>query len=519
MAFTQKQQEIIDAVRAGLDSVPAKERPKKEPWRPMVSSHPLFGIPPMSNETQEAVMRYAVPAGATLVNPASMPIRLGIQALAGAAGEQMAQESEIQRGARNKREIGAVAASSLMNLAPGGGVFRTAGQNVLAETARSVIDEGRLPSWKEAGLAGLVGGGAGATGRLTSSRVLSESDSLLKKRSESFQKMRKHGFKLNPNDLKETGLLNWIAGDAPLDVAISRNNQVAAQKLARKAIGAKPGEEFRMPEYEPTGAVKRPGELDELLFEAEAPYRKVRAISEAASEGRGVQGLSSEQRKLLASAESALDEMKVVRRDASRAWQARNTDPEAYGRYEALKAREAVLDKHIEDAAALSQADGLLAELKEARHRIARIHVVKNATSPEDGVFNMQELPKMREAGIRLTDDLQDLEEFAFHFDRASLNPRQSARDAPSNINMPVMFRQAGQASPAAGGGFLGPIAGKRARSLIMSPAYQRLGVGPIKQKTPNILSQAAMLGVAEQGRGEQLAISEILRRAGLAGN
>ena len=89
--------------------------------------------------------------------------------------------------------------------------------------------------------------------------------------------------------------------------------------------------------------------------------------------------------------------------------------------------------------------------------------------------------------------------------------------DAPANLNMAVGFRQASQGSPAAGGGLLGPVAGGYAQDIIQSPLYQSTMVGPSRVFKPTILSQAAKLGIADQGRaGDSAAIAEIMKQLGI---
>jgi len=493
-----------------------------------------------SGSAATETLRYGVPTAATLMaGPAAgMLVRAGAGALGGMLGEQSAQETEITRGVRTERAPGATFAAGLASAVPGGkGLGGTLGRasvdaatNIAAETARSVIDEGKLPEWKQAALAGALGFGAGAAmgvgGYITSNKVLSKIDTIARERYEMFKKMRPWGFKISPDHLSDVGVLNWLAGRSQTANKLSLDNQVAAQKYVRKAIGSKGGDRFKLEKKReglPTLDKDR-SEIRKLMEQAAKPMNRLERYSDDinkwaadGSKSARFEGLTPDQVKLVAGGKQTLKDLRQTRKDKSNAWKAYSNsgDQKMLDEFNRLGAEEKVIDDRIDSIAKTLGDKKLLKDIKASRVRLAKLFVVENITDPATGLVEMQRLRPMLDK-VRLTGELEDLAKFASMFEIDARPVADAMMDTPVNFSARLTGTAAAAGAPAVAATSMAmPIIGRGARGIIRDPAYQRLFVKPDSGGAENLIGRALRIGTMGEGRGDSdsSVLPEVLKR------
>lgn len=554
MALTEAQKQFLAANSPKVDEVSPPVETGRKPNNSYSPQYSPYGISvaTSSGEGRKGFeqgagaaatesLRYGVPVAATLAGGpgVGMLARAGLGVLGGALGEQAAQETELTRGVRSERSPGATVASGVVSLVPGGkGLGGTMGRatldattNVVAETARSVIDEGKLPGWKQAALAGTLGFGAGAAmgagGKVTSNQVLSEIDTIARERNKLFGKMRPEGFKISPDHLSDVGVLNWLAGRSQTANKLSLDNQVAAQKFVRKAIGSKGGDRFKLEKKReglPTLEKDR-SEIRKLMDKAAKPMSRLEKYSDDinkwaadGSKNPRFEGLTPDQVRLVAGGKQTLKDIRSTRVDKSKAWKAyaNSGDPKLLDEFKRLEAEEKMLDDRIDSIAKTLGDKKLLKDIKSSRIQLAKLFVVENITDPATGLVELDRLRPMLEK-IRLTGELEDLAKFASMFDIDARPVKQAMMDAPVNFSARLTGTAAAAGAPAVATTSMAmPIIGRGARGIIRDPVYQNLFVKPNAGGTENLIGRAIRLGVMGEGRGESDSsiLSEMLKQS-----
>tara|TARA_R110000824_G_C15204606_1_gene676025 strand:+ start:906 stop:2651 length:1746 start_codon:yes stop_codon:yes gene_type:complete len=470
-------------------------------------------------------LRYGLPVAAMIAGGpgAGAMARAGTGAISGLTGESAAQGLEVSTGERDRIAPGEIVASTMVSTIPGGGIWKDAAVNATAETVRSLIDTGELPEAKQlaiATLAGSVTGGVIDNGRIVSSKVFSRFDELAKERDVIFRKLKKSGFKINPDGLRDVGLLNWLAGKSQINSSISKNNQVAAQRLARESIGLKGESRFRKKILDPeTALVKDKGELGDLMVETAEPYARMRKISEDVKEwsvgtkkDARFDRMTHDEVKLLQSAEDTLDELKVTRSNKTKAFEARNADPEALGRFRELQARESALELKIENIAGVSGDETLLKDIIGARRRMAKIFAVINATDPTNGMINTSAFASQLDAGVPLTGGLRDMADFSRNFPQNTLNVVQAMADDPANLSMRLGTTSAASGNAAGtAASFSMPFAGRGAKSILTSDIGQALYAKPNSSTLENALGKGIRLIGNQEARGDSRVMDSMI--------
>lgn len=537
MAQSEAQKQFLAQIAKGLanQTVPETEAPSVSPapWAQNVpkrtdpmglggggfQNQPEFkqGVNQGRTQATANTLRYGLPVAASIMaGPAAgRMIQSGIGAAGGFIGEHGAQDLEVASGARKKIAKGEVLASAMVSMLPGGKILRDTAMNATAETVRSLIDTGELPQIKQVAIAALAGGVTGGVvdhgGKLVGSKVFSAFDTIARERDVIFKNLKKEGFKINPDGLRDVGLLNWLAGKSQINSAVSKNNQVAAQRLARKSVGLKGEDRFRKKIVDTeTALVVDKGELGDLMVEAAEPYSRMRKLStDVADWSNSVKKdarfdkMTHDEVKLLMSADSTLDDLRITRSDKTKAFEARNADPEALGRFHDLQAKEKALEVRIESIAGIAGDETLLTDIIGARRRMAKIFAVMNATDQTNGMINTSAFGSQLDAGVPLTGELRDMADFSKNFPQNTLNVVQSMSDDPANLSS----RMGGVAVasgnvPGAGASFAMPGIGEQSKNLITSDIGQLLMAKPNSKTLENALGRGIRLTGMGEGRG-----------------
>lgn len=538
--MTEEQKKAISDIKASFASRGMNAEPKeKKPFRMFRKQHPVFGLPPLTPEGQEATMRYGLPAAASFVgSPATgMAVRGGINVLAGAAGEAGAQASEVSRGARDEMNLGEIGASGITNLA-GGRFFKDAAIGGLAETARSYIDEGKIPEWKRLLLVSALSGGASkAVGKASEiaektsnslgTRVLNEFDDLVKEREVIFKKMRQKGFKADKSAFEDQGVLNWIAGQSQVNKEISQNNQIAAQKLVRRVVGGKGSGSFRKEVRSDTGAIVDYGEIGDAIRENGEVYRKVEKYSEdlwnwtdKGGKHKIFDKLTPEDANLIADSGNIVSEIRSLRKQKGDAIkQIADGAPDGRENFLRLQAEERMLEQRVDRIAEAVGDETLLKDMKDARQQFAKLFVVKQIVDPTLGVVNPRAIVALDNVGVPLTGELRDLADFAKNFFDLSQHVTDSMRNAPANLSTRLGAVAIASGNPqAAAASFSMPFIGGPAKSIVKSPIYQRAAVGAASKSFGNPIAKGLSIGAMDQIRqpNEGSSMAEIMRQLGM---
>jgi hypothetical protein len=393
---------------------------------------------------------------------AGTPGRMAGGAVGGATGSIANQTIDRIRGTRDSFSPGEVVANAIAGAFTTQGAKRNAGVNVAAETVRALIDEKTLPTMEGVTQAAALGYMAGKVSQAISGKQLTPQDALMEYRNNAFRALRKEGVVANPQELSRmTGGLATIAGETPINVAMSKKNQYVWQRLTRQELGIdnKPLP-MRRTTIDGQGRVIK-GDLDLVIERASKPYEQVRSLSQQAAQEleafhktgkpmRLLRDKSQEEINLVLRANDNLDQLKKVRteiRDAGAAM--KRGEPDAYKTFQAAKAAEQAIEDQLERAAAVVGRPRLVKDVKEARVTLSKAFAVRDAVNDVTGLVDVNELANMRatpsKPGRMLTGNLAKMADFAEAFGRNAVEAVNAAVDRPAAVSLNYAARQIAQ--------------------------------------------------------------------------
>lgn len=410
----------------------------------------------------------------------------------GAGGNALAQTRRMAVGEQNRFLPGQMLASGVAGSVPGASLFKAGAREVAKQGARfgaanlaakateTAVDERRLPTGAEAGLAA----GAGALGAPLAKfaapapqDVKAIENAVLK---ETVREVRAAGYPVDPLRLKPswaTKKLASIAGKAATSQEVALRAQEVTTALARKELGM----QAEAPLTRETLRIARQ--------QAAEPYRQIASLSPQA--GKDVEALN------------------LARSEARGYWKSHG----ATGDYEQLKKARAAdaeaqrLEGKIGDHAVAARDPGLVYELDAARTKIAKIHDVEDALELGDGNIAANVVLRAWDSGKKVSGNLKTIAKFASAF---PMDARQASRVPTPGVNQLSPFGSAALATAAAGtagprgllaGGI--PLLADPARAFLLSERFQERAVNRFLNppQAESYLPLAFRLGSMSAGR------------------
>lgn len=368
---------------------------------------------------------------APLTFGASIPVA---GALGGMTGNVLSQGRRIFAGEQKGFSGGDLVAAGVTGAIPGGsqikggvkllkeGAKNVAG-NVLAETARTAIDEHRLPTATEAGLAGTgaVLGTALQKG-LDTGKAGKEVAGLMEQDAAEnaiIKRAKDVGYVLPPSKINPNAInagADYLAGTDAVSNAFSLKNQRVTNKLAREFISL------------PENATLNEGNIQKAIVQAKQPYELLRSLSPQA--------------------DANVDGMLQARADANRAWKAydRNPTPEILN---IAKQNDELADLFHDELVTEAKAANIpnaAEQIQRARVELAKIHTVEQALGP-DGNVSAKVFSRAQQNGVPLTDQGKVIAETAYTFPTVTKDKRSIGTIGSGKIPILDKYVRSGMAS------------------------------------------------------------------------
>lgn len=252
-----------------------------------------------------------------------------------------------------------------------------------------------------------------------------------------------------------------VAGKAALSQEAALRNQQVTNKIGRREAGLA------------DDAPITEGTLDAARQTMLGPYREVAALSTRAA--------------------TAIEEMKIARREAKGWWQHYNKElhPDSLKKAQSFDTKAAMYEKLIEHEATRTGRAGLLAELREARVKLAKNYDVERALNVGSTDLDARIWGRMLDKGKPLSGGLETAARFSEGFN-SLLTRESSGVPAPgvSKVNhlAAPLFAMAGHSvfGPAGIAAAGLPYLGAPARALMLSDIMQ-----PTRQYQPSVVYRA----------------------------
>ena len=289
---------------------------------------------------------------------------------------------------------------------------------------------------------------------------------------------RKEGYVVPPSSSGGGFLsrrLESVGGKAAIGQEAAAKNQKVTNDLARREIGL------------PKDAPITQEALDGLRHKYAAPYREVAKVSPTAAK--------------------ALEKLQETRLESKLAWQeyGRQGSRAAYKEAKAFDANAEVLEKVIGREAMKAGNPGLLAELRDARKAIAKVHDVDRALNAATGDVSAKVLGRAFDKGKPISGGLKTAGKFAEAFPAYA---REGATIPTPGVSkseaiLALMLGTGGAAALGPLGAAAGalPLASGPTRSMLLSGPYQNRvmpSYAPAMsspQAGPLLLQQLGILG------------------------
>ena len=467
----------------------------------MMSSDP--GVGELAKQMGPAAFSAAAATGGQALGgmtgpfaPVAVPI---LGAIGGGGGDVLGQMATND----GKVNWGEAGASAVLGAVPGastakagaGAIAKQAlkygAAGIVAKTADTEINEGRLPTASEVAVAAATGVPAAVfshmadSGTGTGSQAVAKATEAGSAKNAILQEGRAVGFVADPTKINPSFLNNRLASAArpdDLKAAAIISNSGTTQDVIAKGIGVD---------------VLTPASVAKAETEATAQYSQVAAASPDIA--------------------AAIDLSKQARYDADNAWYRYNSsqpgvslkkNPRALVPAQEASAQAAQAEQMVVDACNAAGKPELANQFQAARTQLAKIGVVKQAMA-QDGEIDARVLGEMHAEGYPLTGELATVAKFANEFP-AVMKPASSLSKQPGVSRSGGLLPMAGAGVGAMLGGPAGAIAGSQgpaligagARNFMLSSMGQRLLALPnYGSAMPDAMARFLAMGTQQAGQ------------------
>jgi hypothetical protein len=430
---------------------------------------------------------------------------------------------------------GQAAGASIANAVPGvslagqgvkaiaGNAARYATANTMAKAAETKIDQGRLPTPVEAGVAAGAGVvGAGMVKALDSGaipRAVAERAKLGSVRNKVVTDATDRGFVVEPAGERPSAMNNTLqslAGKAATHQEASVINSEIRNKLVREDLGL------------PPGAPLTPQTLEGIRTKAAEPYKVLESISEQAKANlatlkKNKLTISDPHELAVASADpdmvrevsdlavkagadvQALKKARIEQRQAWDRYKDSRGDPKFYDAAKAAEDAVDAIENNILEASKKLGIPGLPEQLTQSRRLIAKTHEVQYSLN-DDGYVSGKDLAKRFNQGAKLDGNLELIAKFTNSVPR--VNTDRSMIPPPS---VDKLKGYAAMTMALGGGSAMGPrglalgalpYTDTAIRKVLLSGPYQRAFATPYYgPNIPDYIAGLARSGAEQQGR------------------
>lgn len=500
------QEPTHDEALAAIASLNApKPQADSAPPLPMGGAGGNWGPPPpasvkqFANSATNLGIRGGLPAAGQALGALGGPLAWAsvpaFGAMGGIAGEALAQFRE-----GTTPTMGQIANAAIVGAIPGASLAKASlptlaktalkfgsGQ-VLAETAKTGLDENRIPTPDEVAKQFTIGGLSAAAlhaidgGRLAARELDNMGNAA--PRNATLLAAHEKGLLLDPelaNPTAANKMITRLAGESQLQKAANAHNAARVIPLIQEELGIPSG----------TGLTRKV--LDDKAKEFAKPYAELASISPQTKD--------------------VLEQWQTANADAKDYWKAyRTTSPLPETRKLAIKASEdaeAAQDLLVDEAKKVAK-PGLIRDLQEARIKLAQLHAVESATNFADGSVDPRIIGDIQDATRgSLTGNLKVIGDFAKAMPQVMGSPTPVSKIA--RVSRSAAFGGAigagymtGGIGGAAGGAVAGMAAPFVAKKAALTPTYQQfLGLPRYRTNTPDLSGSLARFMTAAGNRDE----------------
>jgi hypothetical protein len=330
------------------------------------------------------------------------------------------------------------------------------------------------------------------------------------------QAAAKEGYVIPPADLEPGALseaVSAFSGKIKTAQVASQRNQQVTDKLARQAIGLKPGEELTSDTLqairnkaatEGYAPIRKAGvvqadkaffdKLDEIASTQQGASRSFPGLGE-----NGVPDMVAKLKQQAFDAGDAIDATKVLRETADKAYR-QGDKTLGKASKQAADAIEDMLDRHLKAAGN----EGALKAFRDARTLIAKTYSVQSGLNSQTGNVSAQALAKQLQKGKPLSGDLRTIAQTADAFPKAT----QALKEAPKALS-PLDMVVAGGGAVSGNPLMMAWLGRPLARNALLSAPVQARA---LQQSSPVPLTQATQRAL------ENRLMQQLLAPVGVAG-
>lgn len=482
------------------------------------------------------------------------PYTLGLSipvggAIGGGIGNALAQRRRIAAGEQDKFKIGELLSSTALSAIPGGGLgssgvkaiaregVKQGAAGLAAKTGETLIDEGRLPTGKEALFATALPAIGGSIAQKIQSanpeiqRAVAAAEAATPVKNKTLEAAQKLGFVAPPSLVRKeqsdlgTKVLSQadsMGGKAALDQATQIKNSKIAKQAVNSELGLPENSEITMKTLREIR--KEEGqtyaEIEKMASEASGKVKTIERERFTAADPhelaiqKNEPATVAELTPLTTQAKADLQALRETRGKADAAFESyRNGNASALD--VALNARKEAeqLEDQVEAAVRASGKPELADKLRASRTRIAKTYSVEEALGLGDAGIDPTVFAKQLDRGVPLTGKLETIAKFAAAFPTAVRDAARVPAPGVSKLNLPFAMAVGGgtygatQNPVVAGAGALASmVTPGLARSTILSKPYQNAFArlpAPTPDVTPDKLAAAIRL-LSQAAGGEK---------------
>lgn len=412
--------------------------------------------------------------------------------------------------------------------------------NVGGKAAETIYSEGRLPTAEEAA-ASAVGGvvGTGVARKIEQGIGVAKqfSRKVPDPRQQTFREGMARGLVAAPSDVHPspvTNVLESVAGKASVKQAASIRNAQAIKEIVLEELGLPPHAELTESTLAHVHAqAARPyQQISEMAQQAKADLEALQKTRFTAANRHELEIQMAdpktvrEMSELVIKAGADVDALKAAKFNAREQYDfwRKSGDPSARTKYEAFRSEAEALEEKIEQAAIEAGRPDLADELKMARVRLAKAHIVEKALNYGDRNIASSVLGTYldKTKGKGLTGGLETIAKFEEAF---SPSMKERAVTPASNVyQLRAVLAPFTAAMGAGVGGTEGAMIGAAApfaapaaaQALLLSKPYQQFMTRPMSMPRPQIppqtLGQFARMSIQADSRNQPNSFLQFLQ-------